>query len=85
MTTETWIGMGASFFTGVSMLPQLIKIYIEKKALDISWFMLAMLVTGLVLWVWYGAKKEDYLIVVSNGFALLVNLNVMVLNFFYKK
>ncbi len=58
MQSETWIGLGASICTGVSMLPQLIKIYKEKKAGDISYTMLGILITGLALWVWYGIVKK---------------------------
>ena len=85
MTTETWIGLAASIFTGISMLPQLIKIYKEKKPSDISWIMLLMLIAGLALWIWYGIKKDDYLIIISNSFALLVNLNVVILNIVFRK
>jgi len=41
------IGIIAGICTGVSLLPQLIKIIKEKKADDISWFMLFILLTGL--------------------------------------
>ncbi len=85
MTTETWIGLAASIFTGISMLPQLIKIYKDKKPSDISWIMLLMLIAGLALWIWYGIKKDDYLIIISNSFALLVNLNVVILNIVFRK
>lgn len=85
MTTETWIGLAASIFTGISMLPQLIKIYKDKKPSDISWIMLFMLIAGLALWIWYGIKKSDYLIIISNSFALLVNVNVVILNIVFRK
>lgn len=85
MTTETWIGLAASIFTGISMLPQLIKIYKDKKPSDISWIMLLMLIAGLALWIWYGIKKNDYLIIISNSFALLVNVNVVILNIVFRK
>ncbi|RYD74264.1 MAG: hypothetical protein EOP53_18620 [Sphingobacteriales bacterium] len=85
MQSETWIGLGASVCTGISMLPQLIKIYKEKKTGDISLVMLAILVTGLALWVWYGLVKEDWIIIISNAISLLINLNIVILNIFYKK
>ena len=40
MQAETWIGLGASICTGISMLPQLIKTYQEKKKGDISFVLL---------------------------------------------
>ncbi|RYY68642.1 MAG: hypothetical protein EOO13_11715 [Chitinophagaceae bacterium] len=84
MQTETWIGLSASIFTGISMLPQLIKIYKEKKEGDISYVMLCILITGLGLWVWYGVVKEDWIIIISNGISILINLTILFLNIYYK-
>ena len=85
MQTETWIGLGASMCTGISMLPQLLKTYKEKKAGDISYAMLGILMLGLGLWVWYGLVKEDWIIIISNSFSLLINLNIVILSWIYKK
>lgn len=71
--------------TGISMLPQLIKTYKEKKAGDISYAMLGILMVGLGLWVWYGLVKEDWIIIISNTFSLVINLNIVILNLIYKK
>ena len=85
MQTETWIGVGASICTGIAMLPQLIKIYKEKKPADISFLMLAILMTGLLLWVWYGIKKSDWIIIISNAASFIINCSIVVLNLLYRK
>ena len=72
MTMTTLIGLGASICTGISLLPQLMKIYKEKKAADISYPMLLILMMGLILWVWYGVKKEDLIIIISNAVSLSI-------------
>lgn len=79
------IGMMASICTGVSLLPQLIKIVKEKKAGDISSGMLAVLFIGLALWIYYGYKKEDWIIVVSNAFSWTVNVIIVVMYLKYKQ
>lgn len=84
MDFETLIGIGASVFTATSLIPQLIKIVKEKKAEDISLMMLAVLFTGLALWIWYGFLKNDLIIIISNSFALLVNLIIGILAIHYK-
>ena len=71
------IGIVAGICTGVSLVPQLIKIIKEKKAEDISWFMLFILLAGLALWVWYGILKTDYPIIVTNSFSFLVNFAII--------
>lgn len=84
MGFETIIGIGASAFTSTSLIPQLIKILREKKADDISLLMLAVLFTGLSLWVWYGVLKNDLIIILSNAFALIINLLIGILAIRYK-
>jgi len=84
-STTGFIGIAAGVCTSVSLLPQLIKIIREKKADDISFFMLAILITGLGLWVAYGIAKTDYPIIITNSFSVLVNLAVIVCTIIYKR
>ncbi len=84
MDFETSIGVGASVFTATSLIPQLVKLLKEKKSKDISIIMLAVLFTGLALWVWYGFLKKDWIIILSNLFALVINLIIGILTLYYK-
>ncbi len=85
MTSTTIIGIAASTFTSSTLLPQLIKIIKEKNADGTSYGMLAVLFVGLLLWIIYGARKEDYIIIIANSFSLLVNIIVMVLAVKYRR
>lgn len=78
------VGIGAGILTGTSMLPQLIKMFKEKKASQVSVFMLLILIFGLSLWVWYGFLKEDWPIIVTNLFSLGVNIIMMILRYKYR-
>jgi len=80
-----YIGIGAGVLTGISMLPQLVKIIREKKAKDISFVMLIVLLTGVGGWIWYGILKEDYPIIVTNSFSFIVNLLVIGFSVLYRK
>lgn len=80
-----YIGILAGVCTSVSLLPQLIKIIKEKKAEDISFVMLFILLTGLAVWVWYGIIKSDYPIIITNGFSFLVNSLVIFFAIKYKR
>ena len=79
------IGIIAGICTGVSLLPQLIKIIKENKSNDISWFMLFILLTGLAGWVWYGILKEDYPIIITNSFSFLVNAAIIFFTVRFRK
>jgi MtN3 and saliva related transmembrane protein len=80
-----YIGVFAGICTALSFLPQLIKIIREKQADDISYRMLFILLTGLAAWIWYGVLKNDYPIIITNSFSLLVNLIVIFFTIKYKK
>ena len=78
------IGFIAGALTAVSMLPQVIKTIKEKKAEDVSLLMLLVLVSGISLWIWYGIKKEDYPILITNSISLAINLVMVYLRHRYK-
>jgi MtN3 and saliva related transmembrane protein len=84
MSIETLVGIGASVFTATSLLPQLIKLIKEKKAQGVSVVMLVVLFTGLALWIWYGFLKSDWIIIISNSFALIINFVIGALTIRYK-
>ena len=79
-----YIGIGAGVLTAVSMLPQLFKMLKEKKADDISFGMLIVLLAGIAGWIWYGIVKADYPIIATNSFSFLVNSVVLALSIKYK-
>jgi MtN3 and saliva related transmembrane protein len=85
MSNESYIGIAAGVCTAISLLPQLIKIIREKKADNISYFMLFILMVGLGLWVWYGVLKKDYPIMATNSFSFLVNSLVIFFTVKYKR
>ena len=84
MELSTYIGVGAGICTSISQVPQLIKIIKEKRADDISFMMLIILLVGVALWIWYGVTKEDYPIILTNSFSFIVNLLVIFFSARYK-
>jgi MtN3 and saliva related transmembrane protein len=85
LNITTVIGIVASIFTGISLLPQLLKLIKEKKPSDISMLMLVTLLTGLALWVWYGSRINNWIIIFANSISLILNLLIVIINFRYKK
>lgn len=84
MTLITITGIAASIFTACSLVPQLVKLLKEKKGNDISIAMLAVLFTGLALWVYYGVLKDDWIIILSNAFSLAINATTTFFTIRYK-
>ena len=77
--------MIAGVLTSISMMPQLIKVIKEKDVTNISLVMLAILISGLGLWVWYGVIKDEWPIILTNAFAFILNIILLVFYFRYDK
>lgn len=78
------VGTVAGVFTGASMLPQVIKMFKEKKASQVSVMMILTLIIGLSLWTWYGFLKKDWPIIITNLFSLSVNIVMIILRYKYR-
>ncbi len=83
MDIVQWVGIGAGVLTAFSMLPQLIKVIKEKKAEEISITMVIVLIAGLSLWVAYGVLKEDWPLIITNSFSVLVNILLLIFRLKY--
>ena len=84
VSVVTIIGTVASVGTALSMLPQLTKLIKEKKAENISLYMLFVLFLGVSCWIVYGLLKNDWIIIISNSFSFVINLALTVLTLKYK-
>ncbi len=73
------LGFLAGACTTVAVIPQIIKSWRTKKAMDVSPIMFSILVLGLGLWVVYGVIKEDVPIIATNGISFLLNLFMLFL------
>ena len=80
----TLLGFVAGTLTAVSMLPQLIKTLKEKKAEDVSPWMLVVLISGVLLWIIYGFLKKDWPIIITNVISFLLNVWMFFLRKKYK-
>jgi len=80
-----YVGIGAGICTAISLLPQLIRIIKKKKADDISFFMLIILLIGLSGWIWYGMLRKDYPIIITNAFSFIVNVLIIIFSVLYKR
>jgi len=79
------IGIVAGIFTSASLVPQLIKIVKEKKVEDLSMVMFLSLLIGIILWVVYGFLRNDWPIIITNGFSVLLNFLILFFKFKYRK
>ena len=83
MSVENIIGTLAGVLTGTAALPQLIKLIREKDGTNLSVVMLVVLICGLSLFTYYGILKEDWPIILTNGFSATVNIIILILRQVY--
>jgi len=81
---ETALGIVAGILTSISMLPQLIKVIKEKEVENISVGMIFVLLSGVSLWVVYGIMIDEWPIILSNSFSVLVNIFLLIYYYRYK-
>ncbi|WP_144281658.1 SemiSWEET transporter [Chryseobacterium echinoideorum] len=79
------LGLIAGGLTSIASMPQLIKAIKTKNVEDLSWLMLVILITGLSLWVWYGILQNELPIILSNAFAVLVNVSLFCCYLLFKE
>jgi MtN3 and saliva related transmembrane protein len=76
-------GFVAGAITTASFLPQLVAVYRQKSAKDLSWSYLAMFTTGIVLWLAYGVMLAAPPIITANALTLGLLVAIMTLKVKY--
>lgn len=69
------IVMSATVFSLWSTVPQIKKSLKTKKTDDVSKWLIISVITGLSLWVLYGALKGDIIITIANAIGVTLNVN----------
>jgi MtN3 and saliva related transmembrane protein len=80
----TTLGLVAGVLTTIAYVPQLIKTWQSKSANDLSWSMLIILCTGIILWLVYGTSVHDVPIIAANIVTLLLASIILVLKIKYR-
>jgi MtN3 and saliva related transmembrane protein len=78
LNIETLVGFVAAVCTTLSYIPQVRKAWQTGSTGDLSLRMLAILATGIALWVVYGILKADVVIITANTVSLLLLASLLV-------
>ena len=79
MELVTAVGLLAGTLATIAYVPQVVKSWRTGSTADISLTMFAIMVSGVTLWLIYGAFVRDIPIVIANGATLLLAGTVLVL------
>jgi MtN3 and saliva related transmembrane protein len=66
MTGVEILGYGACAVTALTFLPQVLKTWKERSAKNVSLLMFIIAFVNEVMWIAYGALKQDMVIVITN-------------------
>jgi MtN3 and saliva related transmembrane protein len=79
------IGIIAGILVLSSFIPQLHKAYKTKRMTDVSIYLMALIASGMFLWVVYGIIRKDPVIIVTNASGFILNIILMILKLRYDK
>ncbi len=72
MNLTTALGLLAGTLTTLAYLPQLLKTWKSKSAADLSWSMMIIMCSGIVLWLVYGTTIHDWPVIIANMVTLIL-------------
>ena len=78
-------GLLAGAITSFGFIPQLVKGFRSKKLDDVSYFMPAVLSTGMILWFIYGFFVQSFAIMIANAFSTSCCLILIIMKKRYAK
>jgi MtN3 and saliva related transmembrane protein len=73
------LGAAAAFCTTAAYLPQLVRAWRTRSTRDISLPWIALLVTGVALWLVYGLLIGDGPLIAANGVTLCFTASILYL------
>lgn len=85
MTGVDILGYAAGAITTLTFLPQVLKTIKEKSAKDVSLMMFIIAAINEVMWIVYGALKDDMVIILTNSVILCLSVTMIYLKLNYNK
>jgi MtN3 and saliva related transmembrane protein len=79
------IGVTAGILVLSSFIPQLHKTYKTKRMIDVSIYLMALIASGMFLWIIYGIIRGDPVIIGTNAAGFILNIILMILKIKYDK
>ncbi len=78
------LGLIAGFLTTIAYVPEVIKVFNTKDTKGISLLWLFTLLTGALLWFYYGVLISSIPVISANGVSALLIMLLIILKIKYK-
>jgi MtN3 and saliva related transmembrane protein len=77
------LGTAAGLFSMASFVPQVVKIWRDKRAAGVALHTYLLTVTGFVLWIVYGVMLKSWPVAASNSVNLVLSGAILALRWRY--
>ncbi len=79
------LGTIASVMVTVGWIPQIIRGYKTKSLSDVSYYLMILISSGSILWIFYGIEINDKIIIGVNIAILIFNLTLLCMKIRYSR
>ena len=83
MDGVTTLGLIAGTLTTIAFIPQIVKARQSKSTGDLSWGMVTIFSTGVLLWLIYGIWIDSLPVILANAVTLLLQCGIIALKIRY--
>lgn len=79
MDGVTTLGLIAGTLTTIAFIPQIVKAWLSKSTEDLSWGMVSIFSSGVLLWLIYGIWIASLPVILANAVTLLLQCGIIAL------
>ena len=80
-----YVGLFGAFLSAITFIPQVLHAYKSKSVGDLSWGMLWIVFTSVIVWLVYGVYLQLLPVVIANGFVLILSAILLYFKASFKK
>ena len=80
-----YVGLFGAFLSAITFIPQVLHAYKTKSVGDLSWGMLWIVFTSVIVWLVYGVYLQLLPVIIANGFILILSAILLYFKATFKK
>ncbi|MFY7652982.1 MAG: SemiSWEET family sugar transporter [Chitinophagaceae bacterium] len=79
------VGLFGAFLSAITFIPQVWLAYKTKSVGDLSWGMLWIVFTSVIVWLVYGIAKQLLPVIIANGIILVLSIVLLYFKYSFGK
>jgi len=80
-----YVGLFGAFLSAITFIPQVLQAYKSKSVGDLSWGMLWIVFTSVIVWLVYGIYLHLVPVIVANAFILILSIVLLYFKYTFPK